>query len=140
MARIKHIAISSQDPEKTATFFIDVFGLERIGKIERDDAQGYYLSDGNVNIAVLKYKDDSAAGEFGADYSGIHHIGFEVDNVAEADAKLKEYRALALDGNASLRKSRSNGGHDRNVGLRYEGPDGIMIDISQNGWVGTNGR
>ena len=25
----------------------------------------------------------------------------------------------------------------RNVELKYNGPDGVMIDISQSGWVGT---
>jgi hypothetical protein len=28
----------------------------------------------------------------------------------------------------------------RNVETKYSGPDGIMIDISQSGWVGTDGE
>ena len=33
MAKIKHIALSTQDPDKTARFYIDVFGMKEMGKI-----------------------------------------------------------------------------------------------------------
>jgi catechol 2,3-dioxygenase-like lactoylglutathione lyase family enzyme len=80
MAKIKHIAIATQDPEKTANFYKDVFGLEEVGKVSGENAEGYYLSDGNVNIAILRFKNETVAGEeFGTGYSGIHHIGFQVD-------------------------------------------------------------
>jgi catechol 2,3-dioxygenase-like lactoylglutathione lyase family enzyme len=29
MAKIKHIALSTQDPEKTARFYCDVFGMKQ---------------------------------------------------------------------------------------------------------------
>ena len=32
MAKIKHIALSTQDPEQTARFYIDVFGMKQIGR------------------------------------------------------------------------------------------------------------
>jgi len=32
MAKIKHIAIATQDPEKTAQFYKEVFGLREIAK------------------------------------------------------------------------------------------------------------
>ena len=31
MAKIKHIAIRTPNPEKTATFYKEVFGLEEVG-------------------------------------------------------------------------------------------------------------
>jgi len=30
-------------------------------------------------------------------------------------------------------------GHGKNVEMKYDGPDGLMMDISQHGWVGTDG-
>ena len=42
MPRIKHIAIRTEDPAKTAAFYKDVFGLEEVGLARA----GYYLSDG----------------------------------------------------------------------------------------------
>ncbi len=42
MAKIKHIALATQDPEGTARFYRDVFGLRLIGKIDNDASEGYY--------------------------------------------------------------------------------------------------
>jgi len=82
MAKIKHIAMSTQDPDKTAKFYIDVFGMKEIGRIDNPNTSGYYLSDGDLNLAILKFKNDAVAGaERGKGFSGIHHIGFQVDNL-----------------------------------------------------------
>ena len=56
MAKIKHIAISTQDVEGTARFYIDVFGLKEVGKVDSPGASGYYLSDGDLNLAILQFK------------------------------------------------------------------------------------
>ena len=54
MAKIKHIAIATQDADKTAKFYIDVFGLQEIAKLDSPTASGYYLSDGDLNVAILE--------------------------------------------------------------------------------------
>ena len=59
MAKIKHIAISTQDVEGTARFYIDVFGLKEVGKVDSPGASGYYLSDGDLNLAILNFKNDT---------------------------------------------------------------------------------
>src|SRR5690349_17917390 len=58
MAKIKHIAISSQDPDKTAKFYVDVFGMKQVGRIDNPNTTGYYLTDGDLNLAILKFKND----------------------------------------------------------------------------------
>ena len=83
MPKIKHIAIATQDAEKTAKFYIEVFGLKEIGKVDSPNASGYYLSDGDINMAILNFKNDAVAGERGKEYSGIHHIGFQVESLEE---------------------------------------------------------
>ncbi len=139
MAKIKHIAIATQDPNKTASYYKEVFGLEEVGVVSGDNAEGYYLSDGNVNMAILKFKSEVVAGgEFGTGYSGIHHIGFQVDNVEDTDSRLRDRDSLPReDINAALHAGMGGGHGGRNVELKYNGPDGVMIDISQGGWVGT---
>ena len=140
MARIRHIAISSQDPEKTAGFYKEVFGLKEVGKVDNDNAEGYYLSDGHINLAILKFKNEIVAGDsFGTNYSGIHHIGFQVDDAAEADARLRNADSEPLESiNAALNASMGRGHGGRNVEMKYSGPDGVMLDIAQTGWVGTD--
>ena len=138
MAKIKHIAIATQDPETTARFYKDVFGLEMVGKVDGESAEGYYLSDGNINIAILRFKNETAAGDFGISYSGIHHIGFQVEDTADTDAKLRKANSHPLEAtNAALHSNMGKGHGGRNMELKYSGPDEVMIDISQGGWVGT---
>ena len=63
MAKIKHIAIATQEPDKTARFYKEVFDLQEVGRVDSPRAEGYYLSDGNVNLAILRFKDEVVAGE-----------------------------------------------------------------------------
>ncbi|PYM19599.1 MAG: bleomycin resistance protein [Candidatus Rokuibacteriota bacterium] len=140
MAKIKHIALSTQDPEKTAKFYIDVFGLKQVGRVDSPGATGFYLTDGDINLAILKFKTDAVAGvERGKDWSGLHHFGFQVDNMDETAERLTAAgspkrddvnHALELGHNAERR-------YGGNVEVKYSGPDGIMVDVSESGWVGT---
>ena len=145
MAKIKHIAIATQDPEKTACFYkevfdLEVFDLKEVGRVDSANAEGYYLSDGHVNLAILRFKNEVVAGkEFGPQYSGIHHIGFQVEDAEATDAKLRDANSSPRDDiNAALRTSMGSGHGGRNVELKYSGPDGVLVDISQSGWVGTD--
>jgi glyoxylase I family protein len=139
MAKIKHIAISTQDVEATAKFYIDVFGLEVAGKVDSPGASGYYLTDGDLNLAILNFKNDVVAGvERGAGYSGIHHIGFQVESLSGVASKLSDAGSAPRDDvNQALgvgHGARAGG----NVEVKYSGPDGVMLDVSETGWVGTS--
>ena len=82
MPKIKHIALSTQDVEGTARFYIEVFGMKKMGTIDDPGTVGCFLSDGDINLAILNFKNDQAAGaERGRGFSGIHHIGFEVESL-----------------------------------------------------------
>ena len=54
MARIRHIALGTSDPEATAKFYMEGLGLKQVGRVDSPTAEGYYLSDGHVNLAILK--------------------------------------------------------------------------------------
>ncbi len=58
----KHIAIATQDAEKTARFYREVIDLKEASKIDGANAFGYYLTDGNVNLAILDFKNDQVTG------------------------------------------------------------------------------
>ena len=140
MPKIKHIALSTKDVEKTARFYIDVFGMKEVGKINAPNAKGYYLTDGDINLAVLDFQNDAVAGvERGRDWVGIHHIGFQVESLEAAAEKLaaagSEPRA---DINAALGVGQAHHRHE-NVEVKYDGPDRVIVDVSETGWVGTSG-
>ena len=140
MPKIKHIALSTQDVDKTAKFYVEVFGMKEIGRIDSPGARGYYLSDGDINLAVLNFKNDAVAGvERGKDWSGLHHIGFQVESLEAIAERLAAAGSPRRDDvNQALGVGDS---HHRyaNVEVKYSGPDGVMLDVSETGWVGTSG-
>jgi hypothetical protein len=62
MARIRHIALVVKDLEKTATFYQKALGLSRSEISEGPTARRIYMSDGEVNLALLQYKSEVGSG------------------------------------------------------------------------------
>ena len=139
MPKIKHIALSTQDVDGTAKFYMDVFGMKEIAKLDGPGARGYYLSDGDLNLAILNFKSDAVAGvERGTGWSGIHNIGFQVENLDEIAEKLAAAGSNPRDDvNQALGVGHGSTRH-ANVEVKYSGPDNVMIDVSHVGWVGTS--
>jgi predicted enzyme related to lactoylglutathione lyase len=134
MARIKHIAIRTPDPEKTAAFYKEVFGLEEVGVA----GAGYYLSDGYINLAILK-STDGGAGESPRDvpgYAGIDHLGFLVDDVEDTCKKLEAKGARKMMNRVNLVHAPASTAQSY-YEIKYRGPDNQVIDVSGSGWVGT---
>jgi len=130
MPRIKHIALTTQDPAKTAAFYREAFGLR---EIRRDPSGQVFLTDGYINLAILNFKTerDADVGAHGANFSGIHHFGFEVEDLDAAAARLEQARQLTAKDNLDM--GMAAGGH-RNFEMKWQGPDGVVIDISHTGW------
>jgi len=141
MAQIRHIAIQTQDEEATANFYCENFGLTKVGRLDSERTSGYYLTDGHINLAILRFKNDKVAGaERGIGWSGIHHIGFQVESLEETEEKLLATVARPrADINEALGIAQGGAGgrHTGNVEVRYAGPDNVNFDISETGWVGT---
>jgi catechol 2,3-dioxygenase-like lactoylglutathione lyase family enzyme len=137
MAKIKHIAIATQDEDATARFYIETFGLAEVGKLSTPAVSGYYLSDGTINLAILRFKNDQIAGvERGMNWSGIHHIGFEVESLEEMVERLASAGCTPRnDINKAL--GVGDGKRHHNVEVRYDGPGNVMFDVSQTGWIVT---
>jgi lactoylglutathione lyase len=117
MAKLRHIALIVSDPEASAKFFEQAFGLKRVGNARR----GIYLSDGTVNFALLKVEDDEKP--------GLYHFGMWVDDLAQAEKKATDAGGTYLAG----RPTSPNSYYE----CKYRGPDGIVFDITHNGWVGA---
>ncbi|MEO8694022.1 MAG: VOC family protein [Acidimicrobiales bacterium] len=129
MAKLRHLAIATNDPDATAQFYVDSFKFSRVSKVNAVWGFGHVLTDGSISLSILKYLDDAAAGaERGAAFVGLHHIGFEVDDFA-----------------AVARRVEDAGGHDRRdisdaLGIprgasikEFEGVDGVVFDLGGPG-------
>jgi catechol 2,3-dioxygenase-like lactoylglutathione lyase family enzyme len=132
MARIKHIALTTSDPAKAAAFYKEAFGLKEI----RRSARGaVFLTDGYINVAILNHKTekDADVGAHGPNFDGIHHFGFEVEDIDEAATRLEHANAQQLTSKDGLDMEMAAPGH-RNFEMKWSGPDGVVIDISHTGW------
>ena len=135
MARIKHIALTTQNPDKVAAFYKAAFGWT---EIRRSPSGAVFLTDGAINLAILNWKTekDADVGANGPNYSGIHHFGLEVDDLDEACNKLEKARGKQLTQKDHLDRAMASG-QTRNFEMKWSGPDGVVVDISHTGWDGT---
>ena len=70
MAKIRHIANFSDDPEELSKFYVNVFGMTVKGKSNTGGA--VWMTDGYMDIALLKRNNDLAP-------EGLHHFGVTLE-------------------------------------------------------------
>ena len=130
MAKIKHIAITCEDPDSVASFYREGFDLVEVARNDRQ----IQLTDGDINLTILKWKTekDADVGPNGENYNGIHHIGFQVDNLEETGARLQQ-----LAGEEIVRREIAGPGEVRppRAEEKWSGPNGQVLDISVPGWL-----
>ena len=132
MNKIKHIAIASDDPETTARFYEEVFGLRRLDNLESAEVDGVYLTDGDLNVAVLRFKAGAIREEMDrgeAPARGLHHIGFLVQNTDEVRRKLHQHGA----------KPRNQRPLNANMFFeeKFTAAGDVIVDITEHPWVGV---
>ena len=89
------------------------------------------MTDGVINIALLNFGDEPVPGfETQKGYEGLIHFGMWVDDVDESDRKVKAAGGSYMTGRHEK---------DPNVfyEVKYKTPEGIVFDITQNGWKGA---
>jgi catechol 2,3-dioxygenase-like lactoylglutathione lyase family enzyme len=120
MARIRHLAILTEDVEKLVKFYTSAFGL----KIVQGIGTATYLSDGHINLAIIPIGPERKVE--GAELKpGLYHFGFEVEDVAGLKGVCQELSAAS-----GIDKRPPN----REAEYRVHDPDGNPIDLSQHGW------
>lgn len=136
MARIRHLAIASADPRKAAAFYVEALGLTEVKRFGFDPAapdrvpngSGVILTDGELNVTILKFSTDQLG--HGMDYTGLHHIGFRVEDVAGTAKKLETLGVPVMMTGDQI----APGTH---VELKYRGPENVVFDIADTPWLGN---
>lgn len=118
MAKLRHIAIIVPDPEEAAKFFEQAFDMKRAGTARR----GIYMSDGTINVALLKKEDEK-------EKIGIYHFGMWVDDLDEAEKKVVDAGGSYLAG----RPTSPNSFYE----AKYKDINGVVFDLTHNGWKGA---
>ncbi|QFU24076.1 VOC family protein [Shewanella eurypsychrophilus] len=134
---LKHVAMASSDPDKSRDFFVNIMGWSVAGVVASRNANGYYVTDGNINLAILNFKNGPAAGkEFPQGYVGLHHIGFQCDDIEAMVDGFKE-EGYQPRHDVNLAQGLGKNPAKDNAEYKMNGPEDVMVDISERGWVGT---
>jgi catechol 2,3-dioxygenase-like lactoylglutathione lyase family enzyme len=80
-AKIRHLALYTENQNQMAAFYQKVFGMKRITRSFVDPNKGH-ISDGVIGLAVLNRRPSFAA--------ALDHFGFEVDDVGSILDTMKQ--------------------------------------------------
>ena len=61
MPKLRHVSLHTADPEKTAELYKRVFDMVEVGRTDSKFAEGIFLSDGTINLSVVRFKTKEAA-------------------------------------------------------------------------------
>src|SRR5438067_1455525 len=128
MPKLRHIAIAAEDPEAMAEFYKKAFDFKEVGRPNGYLADGVFLSDGTIDIAILRFKTDQIGK--GMDYTGLHHFGILVEDLDGAATKV-----AANGGEHYMDQSEPErvGGFE----VKMYGPEGVLFDIAEHPWTGS---
>jgi lactoylglutathione lyase len=91
MSRIVHLALKVDDLERTTEFYRSVFGFAEMNTDRVRDHTSRHLSDGTIDLALIKYDAGTQSAESRAAGEGpcIHHFAVEVDDLRVAEGRIR---------------------------------------------------
>ena len=132
-AKIKHIALCVKDIDATADFYEKALGLKRSPKSEGPTAFRIYMSDGDINLALLQYKSEVGSGlKNASDFVGIHHFGFQCDDLEKQQKQIEQAGGKFFFDLGDP--------DDEDFERKFHDPNGIIFDINWKGWTMTSSK
>jgi len=128
MAKLRHVAIMSENIHTTADWFRAAFELDEVGRIEVGEGGAIYLSDGTVNVAIVSQGDEDHPNHLPF---GLNHIGFVVE---DRDAEIARLEALGAKVVAPPPPEGVDVGYFE---VKLVTPEGTPFDISNHRWPGV---
>ena len=128
---VHHIGIAVVDLNSSMDFYHELFGLEPGPIIVRDDikVRGCFIPVGETNLELLQGTDPGSmiSEHISRSGEGLHHVCFEVGEVAE---KLKSLEALGIPLLDKVPKDGLMGGQ---IGfLDSSAAGGVLIELAQH--------
>ena len=116
MPKLRHLAMVVEDIEKTAKFYEQAFGMQRV----RQHATAVGLTDGTVSLVLISPDNVNVKGD---NRRGLHHIGFLIEDMDEVAAK--------VEANGAVYHGQILGvGRGPMTERKYLDPNGVMFDIT----------
>ena len=92
MGRIVHIALKVDDLDGASDFYEKVFGFALADDGRVRDHRSRHLSDGAIDLALIKYdSEESAEAKAAGEGPCIHHFAIEVDDIERYLAEIKRF-------------------------------------------------
>lgn len=113
MPAIRHVAIMCQDPPSMAEFYKATFDMHEVAR----QGRVVYLSDGYLNLALLQVREGVKP--------GIHHFGFQVEDMDEIRKRLEL---------AEVPAPTTKPGDGRYAEWGAKDPEGNGFDLGVAGW------
>jgi catechol 2,3-dioxygenase-like lactoylglutathione lyase family enzyme len=131
LARVNHVAIASDYYAQNGRFYQSLFGMRTSSKPR--PARSVVLGDGYVGLNCIPRRDGR--------YSGLDHFGIEVDDLAEALARIERFdRSLSAVKRPPIRPYAAYSAHDPDTNIfdLSQTSSGEQKDIyAENNWVQT---
>ena len=130
MGKIRHIAITAEDPFVTAEALKQALGLQEIGRGDSDLAREVYLTDGYINLAVVCWKRTKENPNPYPEGYGLDHFGVQVEDLDGAETQAKRAGATPQP---PPKVDLSKLGERIFFEKKYQ-VAGIKFDLSGHGW------
>ena len=125
MAKLRHIALIVPDPEKAAKFFEEAFDMKIAGRARR----GVYVSDGTINVALLKQE----AGREDRHLSFRHVGGRPRRGREEGGGRRRQVSRRPSGAQGAGAPANAHSYYE----AKYKDPNGIVFDLTHTGWIGA---
>ncbi|MBI3060456.1 MAG: VOC family protein [Deltaproteobacteria bacterium] len=123
MAEIRHLAIRTENPERLARFYMEVFGLKELHRGSHPGhlaGKSVHLTDGYFELAILDNSTQQSP-------NGLYHFGIKIEDMEETLKRLKKFQA-----DKPIRQ-RPQG--TPFAEMRVSDVEGNLIDLSVHGFL-----
>ncbi len=119
MAKLRHIAIAVNDVQESAKFYEQSFGFTRV----RESKAAVAMTDGLMSLVLLHLPSTKASvDERGTDFIGVHHIGFQIDDLNQASDAVEK-------AGGTYHGQIGEVGKGPDTERKYRDPNGVIFDI-----------
>lgn len=125
---VRHVSLSSHDPERLASFYRAVLGLKEVDRTTsgKAGAAAVFLSDGLINFAIVRDP------EFGK--PGLRSIGFRVETIEQTRELIKTSPPFLYPGEPPIEILPAPAWNPYRA-FSLKDPDGNIVDLSAEGWT-----
>ena len=116
MTKLRHVAMIVEDIEKTARFYEQSFGMQRV----RQSETSIGLTDGYMSLVIIHPSNVNMQGET---RRGLHHLGFLIDDMEQVTTTVET-------NGATYHGEILGSGRGPMTERKYLDPNGSMFDIT----------